>query len=188
MIVELRQYTLHPGARDAFVELFETNFVESQEELGVQVFGTFRDLADPDRFVWLRAFPDMAARRTALEAFYGVPAPAWRDNRDAARTAIATADDVLLLAAEPGWSLPPRSERPPVGAAEVPSSVVVVTVWPGPVDLGVPALVTADEVNTYPALPVRGDRVAVVIGAPPPTDATPLQVLRLQPTPRSALR
>ena len=38
---------------------------------------TFRDLDDPDRFVWMRGFPDLSARADALAAFYG--GPAWKD-------------------------------------------------------------------------------------------------------------
>ena len=55
-VVELRQYTLHPRRRDALVELFDREFVESQEMEGMSVMGQFRDLDDADRFVWLRGF------------------------------------------------------------------------------------------------------------------------------------
>src|SRR5829696_7935028 len=55
-VLELRQYTLHPGKRDVLIELFEREFVESQEALGMQLVGQFRDADDPDRFVWLRGF------------------------------------------------------------------------------------------------------------------------------------
>src|SRR6201996_9475621 len=72
--LELRQYTLHPGKRDTLIALFEREFVEPQEAVGTRIVGTFRDLDDPDRFVWLRGFADMAARADALGAFYGGPA------------------------------------------------------------------------------------------------------------------
>ncbi|HEU5251458.1 MAG TPA: NIPSNAP family protein, partial [Thermoanaerobaculia bacterium] len=52
-VVELRQYTLHPGTREVLIDLFEREFVESQEELGMSVIGQFRDLDDTNRFVWL---------------------------------------------------------------------------------------------------------------------------------------
>ncbi|MEU3192720.1 NIPSNAP family protein [Streptomyces sp. NPDC006992] len=68
-VIELRQYTLRPGRRDELVDLFEREFVESQEEVGMRVLGQFRDLDDPDRFVWLRGFPDMASRRRGLTEF-----------------------------------------------------------------------------------------------------------------------
>ena len=61
-IVDLRQYTLFPGTRDAFVQLFDREFVETQEEVGMRIIGQFRDLGDPNRFVWLRGFADMTAR------------------------------------------------------------------------------------------------------------------------------
>ena len=37
-VVELRQYTLHPGQRDVLIDLFDREFVESQEALGMKIF------------------------------------------------------------------------------------------------------------------------------------------------------
>jgi len=53
-IMELRQYTLHPGKRDILIDLFDQEFVETQEAVGIKVVGQFRDLDHPNRFVWLR--------------------------------------------------------------------------------------------------------------------------------------
>ena len=94
-MLELRQYTLHPGRRDELIALFEREFVETQEDAGIRLLATFRDLDDPDRFVWMRAFPDMPARADALGAFYG--GPAWKQHRDAANATMVDSDDVLLL-------------------------------------------------------------------------------------------
>jgi len=94
-IVELRQYTTRPGRRDELIGLFDHEFVKPQEAEGIRVIGQFRDLDDPNRFVWMRGFPDMAARRTALTAFYG--GPAWLARRDAANATILDSDNVLLL-------------------------------------------------------------------------------------------
>ena len=69
-IVELRQYTLYTGHRDTLIELFEREFVESQEALGIQLVGQLRDLDHPDRIVWLIGFTDMAARAQALKVFF----------------------------------------------------------------------------------------------------------------------
>ena len=55
-VVELRQYTLRPGQRDVLIGLFDREFVESQEAAGMAIVGQFRDLDDPDRFVWIRGF------------------------------------------------------------------------------------------------------------------------------------
>jgi len=55
-IVELRQYTLRPGQREALIEVFDREFVETQEAVGMTVIGQFRDIDRPDTFVWLRGF------------------------------------------------------------------------------------------------------------------------------------
>jgi len=112
-VVELRQYTLHPGRREELINLFDAEFVETQEASGMTVLGQFRDLDDPDRFVWLRAFADMDSRREALNQFYG--GPVWRQHRDAANATMIDSDNVLLLRpgqdiASSGMALPPRLE------------------------------------------------------------------------------
>ena len=97
-IVELRQYTLHPGTRDVLIDLFDREFVESQEALGIRVIGQFRDVDDPDRFVWLRGFRDMPSRARGLTDFYG--GPVWKAHREVAN---GTVD---ALASSPVATLP----------------------------------------------------------------------------------
>ena len=94
-VVELRQYTLHRAQRDALIGLFERAFIAPQEAVGAPVLGTFHDLDDPDRFVWLRGFADMATRANALTRFYG--GPVWAAHRDAANATMLDSDNVLLL-------------------------------------------------------------------------------------------
>src|SRR5882672_7456480 len=94
-IVELRQYTLHPGKRDVLIDLFDREFVESQEALGMKVIGQFRDLDDPNRFVWLRGFRGMPSRAQVLKDFYG--GPVWKAHREAASATMIDSDNVLLL-------------------------------------------------------------------------------------------
>ncbi len=94
-VVELRQYTLKPQQRDVLIDLFDRHFVESQEAVGMWVIGQFRDRRNPDRFVWLRGFPDMVVRRKALEAFYD--GPVWAAHRTAANDTMVDSDNVLLL-------------------------------------------------------------------------------------------
>lgn len=98
-VLELRQYTLHPGQRDVLIDLFDREFIETQEAVGMRVVGQFRDLDDPDRFVWLRGFADMATRKAGLEAFYG--GPVWAAHRDVANATMLDSDNVLLL--RPAW-------------------------------------------------------------------------------------
>lgn len=111
-VIELRDYTLHPGRRDELIELFEREFIETQEAHGMRVIAQFRDLDRPDHFVWLRGFADMTTRRQALEGFYG--GPVWAAHRDAARATMVDTDDVRLLRpAKPQWALAtPTALRP----------------------------------------------------------------------------
>ena len=95
-VFELRQYTLYGGKRDHLISLFEANFIESQEVVGAHIIGTFRDLDDLDRFVWIRGFRDMAARKEALEAFY-LHSPAWIAHKQEANATMVDSDNVLLL-------------------------------------------------------------------------------------------
>lgn len=94
-VVELRQYTLFGGKRDTLITVFEKEFIESQNALGAHVLGTFRDLDDPDRFVWMRGFRDMPARQQALEKFYG--GPVWQAHKAEANATMVDSDNVLLL-------------------------------------------------------------------------------------------
>jgi hypothetical protein len=180
-VVELRQYTLRPGQRDVLVELFDREFVESQEAVGIELIGQFRDLDRPDRFVWLRGFSDMESRRMALEAFYG--GPVWKAHRTAANATMVDVDDVLLLRPlVPSSGFGPQPPRPAPGA-RTPASLVTATICSleGPADVtmierellpalaatGSPPLATFVEEpseNTFPALPVRtGEHVVVWI-------------------------
>src|SRR5262245_20442979 len=126
-IVELRQYTLHPGKRDILIDLFDREFIESQEAVGMTIIGQFSDLDNPDRFVWLRGFQDMPSRARALADFYG--GPVWKANSKAANATMIDSGNVLLLrtvAADTGFLL--RNDRPPVGAKAARKGVVVVTI------------------------------------------------------------
>src|SRR5437879_2125702 len=75
-IVELRQYTLHPGQRDVLIDLFDREFVESQEALGMKIIGQFWDLGNPNRFVWLRGFTGHAFARAGTQGLL------WRAGRE----------------------------------------------------------------------------------------------------------
>jgi hypothetical protein len=182
--VEFRQYTLHPGARDVLIDLFEREFVESQEAVGIELIGQFRDLDAPNRFVWLRGYPDLATRVWALQAFYG--GPVWADHREAANATMVDSSDVLLLRpARPtsGFSFG-NGSRPAAGATELPAGLVVATIYHLDAHVGAdfvdlferriePALaytgvaiaayfVTESSENNFPALPVRaGENVFV---------------------------
>src|SRR5215470_8449078 len=126
-VVELRRYRLHPGARDTLIDLFDREFVETQEAVGMALIGQFRDLDDADSFVWLRGFPDMPSRAEALGAFYG--GPVWARHREEANRTMINSDNVLLLRpAFPGsgFALPER--RPEPHAHDRPPGLVIGTI------------------------------------------------------------
>ncbi|HEY7046812.1 MAG TPA: NIPSNAP family protein [Jatrophihabitantaceae bacterium] len=172
-IVDFRQYTLHPGQRDTLVELFDREFVETQEKVGMHVVGQFRDLDDPDRFVWLRGFPDHAARGEALAAFYG--GPDWKAHSRAANATMVDSDDVLML--RPiylGDGYPhlgePRGGDPSLIAAtvyHVTDEAAALDEFRRSVEpeldiAPLACLRTEAAPNTFPALPVREDARVVL--------------------------
>jgi hypothetical protein len=183
-IVELRRYTLRPGRREALIELFDREFVESQEAAGMAIIGQFRDLDDPDRFVWLRGFPDMPRRAAALGSFYG--GPVWKAHSRAANATMVDSDDVLLLrpvTAHTGFPEPTGVRHPP-GHPTPQGSLVLATLYhrdrpfdrsfmdffdreirPVLVETGAAPLACLQSEhaeNTFPALPVRaGENVFV---------------------------
>jgi hypothetical protein len=184
-IVELRQYTLHPHKLDGFMALFEREFIETQEADGINVIGHFRDDDDPNRFVWLRGFPDMPARAEALQAFYG--GPVWKAHRDEANANFIDTDNVLLLrpvSVASGFA--PTKLRPAIDAETSAKGMVVATIYSfdAPVSADfrkfferemapelhkagisvAAALETESSPNTFPRLPVReGENVFVWI-------------------------
>lgn len=139
------------------------------------LLGQFRDLDDPDSFVWLRGFSDMESRKRGLEAFYG--GPVWKQHSQAANATMLEVDNVLLLRP---LSLPELDfdGRPPRSATGSRPGLVVVTIYdltqsaadfpeffardiePALREAGIAveaSFVTEHSANTFPALPVRED-------------------------------
>jgi hypothetical protein len=181
--IELRQYTLHSGKRDTLIDLFDREFVETQEAVGIQVIGQFRNLDDADQFVWLRGFNDMEAREQSLSAFYS--GPVWKEHRDAANATMIDSDNVLLLRlAHPASGFTLNGNRPPLGSSKKQDGFIIATIYyldtpvdskfvryfedtmkPTLINAGASILacfVTEDSPNTFPRLPVReGENVFV---------------------------
>ena len=177
-IVELRQYTLHPVKRDVLIDLFDREFVEPQEALGMKIIGQFRDLDKPNRFVWLRGFTNMPSRKQALADFYG--GPVWKAHRETANDTMIDSDNVLLLRwASPatGFSVRTALALRRARSGKVSERLVLATIYyfdaPVADDFieffentmkpeaaaagGAPLayFVTEHSENTFPALPVR---------------------------------
>lgn len=183
-VVEFRRYTLHPGGRDALIALFDREFIESQESVGMRVIAQFRDIDQPDVFTWLRGFPDMPSRAESLRAFYD--GPVWAEHRDAANATMLTWDDVRLLRpvrSGSGFALD-GARRPGRDSTAIPPELIVATIYTlaAPAASGfaeaferaiVPALAasgappiaifeTESSANTFPRLPVREGEHAFV--------------------------
>lgn len=168
-MVELRQYTLFGGCRDELIELFERAFIEPQNVLGARILGTFRDLDDPDRFVWIRGFGSMPARKEALTRFY--TGPIWKQHRAAANATMVDSGNVLLL--RPVGTSRLDSLAGPHGSRGVwtaritymhgtdPESFAAffdTVIEPALASIGIRSvakLVTEPAFNDFPALPVR---------------------------------
>jgi hypothetical protein len=183
-VIELRQYKIVAGRRDTMIDLFERWFVESQEAVGARLIGQFRDMDDPNRFTWLRAFAGMAARERALNAFYF--GPVWQAHRNEANAMLDDNDNVLLL--RPAWPdggfAEPAGARLAVGARAPAAGAITATVyylWKAPDETfvrffqervaprlaaaGMPvigAYVPEQQPNSFPRLPVRqGEKLFV---------------------------
>lgn len=204
-VMELRQYKIVEGRRDAFVELFDREFVESQEATGLRLVGQFRDLDDPDRFVWMREFPDMAARERSLGAFYS--GAHWQALRGQANSLLFDNDNVLLLKpAGPDRGFRPSPPRAPVGATSKPGGVVVANIWrlwlepdaafadffettvrPELEAAGLPviaAFLPERAANNYPKLPIReGEKLFVWFVRAHSPDAYAAAMQRLEARP-----
>lgn len=182
-IIELRQYTLHPGRRDELIAIFDSHLIDGQEALGMRIIGQFRDIDAPQRFVWLRGFSDMATRAESLRAFYG--GPVWQQHRIAANDTMVDSSDVLLLRPShlgSGFQLT-ECQRPPLGEATG-AGLVVASIYSLTDTLADEArqefereitqaittaggsplayLVTEPARNTFPALPVRENETVLV--------------------------
>ena len=162
------------------IEIFDESFVEGQEAQAMHIAGQFRDLDDPDRFVWLRGFADLPARADALNRFYY--GPVWRARSTEANATMLDSDNALLLKpielgpAYPAFDAP----RPPTGATDIPTSVVAGSVYhrsspddgfvefftgqiaPILADTGADLAATFETLaaeNNFPALPLRDETV-----------------------------
>lgn len=94
--LELRNYTLRPGTRQAFQHYFATHFVAPMEALGGYTLGQFAVQGQDDNFCWLRGFEDVAARSAFLPAFYQ-QSSAWKTFGPGANALMLDFDNVHWL-------------------------------------------------------------------------------------------
>jgi hypothetical protein len=66
----MRTYTLKPGTRERFLEIFRTRSMPAHAEIGMKILGPFLSIEDPDVFFFMRGFPDLASREPMKARFY----------------------------------------------------------------------------------------------------------------------
>jgi hypothetical protein len=176
-VIELRRYTLVEGAAARFSRYFETWFPEAFQQLGAMALGHFVERGAGDRFTWLRAYPDMAARLAANTAFYD--GPVWREHKATLNHWILDSDNVLLLRPlYPGAAIPALPAVDPVAEPDGARGLAVAQLFqvaPGQLDACAAAaeswfgtyhgdglveagvLATLDVANNFPRHPVRSD-------------------------------
>ena len=176
-VVELRRYTLVDGQQEPFARCFESYFPEAHQQLGALFFGQFFERGRPSSFTMLRGFKDMDARASVCGAFYY--GPLWKEHAAAINDRLVDWHDVLLLQPlfpERGVKVLPAVD--PVAEPGGARGIVVAQVFAvgtesieafarqaertfsryraaGAREAGV--LVTRDEPNNFPRLPVRTD-------------------------------
>lgn len=112
-VFELRNYKVDPARRREFIDHFEKQLIHSQEAEGIAILGQFEVVEEPDRFVWIRSFPNMRSRAASLSAFFD--GKVWAEHGPLANDIMEQWDDVYLLRPTP--SSPPiaPSYRPNIG-------------------------------------------------------------------------
>ena len=177
--LEFRIYTAQEGQRDRFLNYFEEQYLESQEEKGMRIWGQFRDLDTANHFVWMRGYRTMEERASSLMGFY--MSAHWKETSPLVGEMLASAEHVHFLEpVTPGDALDDRLGRSPdrhqVG-------VIVVQLFPveqqaGPLierirETLIPAyrkggattlglFESSDEENNIPQLPFIEDEPVVV--------------------------
>lgn len=202
MIIDLRDYTTAVGARELLIERCETLLFDEQVRLGASFPGIFRDADNAERFVWLRAAPDLAARQRILTSFYSEGA-LWKANRDEVNQWIVDSDNVLLVRPISAWAPPATGSSlvvmysylrraPHMVSAELQREVAEAISAAGGRLLV--TLATDPSENNYPRHPIRTGESGLVwfanfapewyrsLGLPS------LQERRLVPTARSSMR
>jgi hypothetical protein len=176
-VIEFRRYTIQVSERDHFARYFETYFPEAFEQVGALIFGHFRERDNPAVFTWIRGFHDMETHATANAAFYD--GPGWREHASTMNDRLIDHTNVLLLQPwkpERGIVVLPTVD--PIREEAGAQGVVVAHIFAvtaggvaafaqhaeeafasyraaGAREAGV--LVTLDEPNNFPRLPVRED-------------------------------
>ena len=70
MFYELRQYKIHPGRMDEWVEFMEKDIIPFQVSRGMVITGSWRGEEDGTAYVWMRRFDSEAERERLYKQVY----------------------------------------------------------------------------------------------------------------------
>jgi len=110
MIVEVRSYRIKPGRRDEFIKFFVERSIPALRAHGMKVVGPLLDLENPNKFVWLRAFPSLDERERMREAFY--EGPVWKNELEAIAMPMLESYDVILCETSSGFQFDDIRDKP----------------------------------------------------------------------------
>ena len=71
--MELRDYRIKDGKRDQWAKWMEETVIPYQTQRGVNIVGTWVDLRQPDRYVWMRRFESEEQHAAQSKAVYEDP-------------------------------------------------------------------------------------------------------------------
>ena len=99
-LIEIRTYTLHPGAAREYERLFKEVALPMLARRGIDVVAVGPSLGDPNGYYLIRAFDDLDHRRRSEDSFYG--SAEWREGpREAVLALIESYSDLVLQLDEP---------------------------------------------------------------------------------------
>lgn len=70
MFYELRQYKIHPGQMDNWVDFMETTIIPFQVSQGMVITASFRGEEDESVYIWMRRFESEEQREALYAAVY----------------------------------------------------------------------------------------------------------------------
>jgi hypothetical protein len=177
-LFELRNYRTQPGQRGKLITMFEAHFLDAYQAAGAAILGSFENVDDPNRWMWIRAFSSAEQRAEALNGFYG--SLIWKQLRGPANATIVDVGDALLLQALSITQAPMSAPDP--GTKLTTSVIECVRYFPKNVQaaghirtivadmqehvrsvggLALATLETSGTDNFYPRLPVRTESAIV---------------------------
>lgn len=71
MLYELREYRIKKGCLNQWVEVMETLVIPFQQEMGMEVVGSFVAVDREDLYIWIRRFENETERKRLYDLVYG---------------------------------------------------------------------------------------------------------------------